>query len=161
MHPALVFIGNSRRYAFRTAALGGERSGVSEDEWRAGARTTLQKFEDARIPVTVIRDVPAPAFDVPVCLSRAAWSRIWSRAACNYRDTVVSPSTRAETVAAQEFSVARILDLNGVICPARECNPEIRKLVTFRDGSHITASFSRSLAPYFEANLDSRLTESK
>jgi peptidoglycan/LPS O-acetylase OafA/YrhL len=157
MHPSLVFIGSSRRYAFRTAARRGARSGVSEDEWLAGARTTLRKFQEAGIPVSVIRDVPAPAFDMSVCLSRAAWSRIWNRASCNYRDTVVSPPTRAETTAAQEFSGSGILDLNGVICPARECNPEIGKLVTFRDGSHITASFSRSLAPYFEANIDSRL----
>jgi hypothetical protein len=160
MHPSLVFLGSSRRYAFRTAARGGVRSGVSEDEWLAGARATLQKFQEAGIPVTVIRDVPAPGFEIPVCLSRAAWSRIWSRASCNYRDTVVSPPTRAERVAAQVFSVARILDLNGVICPARECNPEIGKFITFRDGSHITASFSRSLAPYFEAGLDSRLARS-
>jgi hypothetical protein len=161
VHPSLVFIASSRRYAFRSAERGGARSGVSADEWRAGMRATLQQFEDSGVPVTVIRDVPAPGFDVPVCLSRAAWSRIWSRASCNYRDTVVSAVTLAEAQAARGFAVARILDLNGVICPARLCNPEIAGLVTFRDASHITASFSRSLSSYFEAHLDSRLGGSK
>jgi hypothetical protein len=122
-------------------------------------RATLQQFEDSGIPVTVIRDVPAPAFDIPVCLSRAAWSPIWSRAACMYRDTAVSAITRAEDEASRGFPVVRILDLNGVICPARLCNPEIGRFVTFRDNSHITASFSRSLAPYFQQHIASRLAQ--
>jgi hypothetical protein len=157
LHPSLVFISSSEGFVAR----GRGNRGVPLDKWRAGMRATLQPFEHAGIPVTLIRDAPVPWFDVPVCLSRRASSRIWSGASCTYSMNGVQAGTLAEEEAARGFSVVRSLDLGDAICPTSICKTEIGGLVVYRDSNHFTATFSRSLAPYFEAHLDSRLGDSK
>jgi hypothetical protein len=161
MHPSLVLISSSEGFVSRSAR-GRTSRGISLDAWRAGMRATLQPFDDARIPVTLIRDAPPPWFDVPVCLSRrASSSRIWSRATCTYSTNGVPAGTLANEEAASGFALVRSLDLGEAICPTSICKTEIGGLVVYRDSNHFTATFSRSLAPYFEAHLDSRLGASK
>jgi hypothetical protein len=160
LHPSLVFVSSSERFVARPNPDGRLSQGIPVDKWRAGMRATLKPFDDARIPVTLIRDQPAPWFDVPICLSRAASSRIWSRAACTYPLDSIPAGTRAEQDVVRGLAGARILDLTQALCPGGICKPEIGGLVVYRDSNHFTASFSRSLAPYFEAHLDSRSGDS-
>ena len=161
LHPSLIFISSSERFVARPSASGRAGRGLTVEKWREGMRATLQQFDDAHIPVTVIRDAPAPWFDVPVCLSRSASSRMWNRSSCTYPLDSIPAATQAEEDAARGLAAVRFLDLTDALCPGSICKPEIAGLVVYRDSNHLTASFSRSLAPYFEGNLDSRSGESK
>ncbi|GAB3996067.1 hypothetical protein GCM10029992_15030 [Glycomyces albus] len=46
-------------------------------------------------------------------------------------------------------------DLTPYVCPDAQCPPVIGNVLTYRDASHLTATFSASLAPFIaDAVLD-------
>ena len=48
-----------------------------------------------------------------------------------------------------------VLDLNDLICEPAVCSPVVGNVLVYWDGSHIGATFMRTLAP----ELDARLAE--
>ena len=51
------------------------------------------------------------------------------------------------------FRRVKILDVNNHICPSETCSAVLDGRIVMRDDDHLTASFARSLAPYFETIL--------
>jgi hypothetical protein len=103
----------------------------------------------------LLRDTPAPGFDVPACLARAAWNPAFSRP-CTF-DRVTSLNAlafKAETRAASGLDNVVIEDLSGTLCETAICNPTIEGLVVYRDNSHLTTEFATTLAPRLATRLD-------
>jgi peptidoglycan/LPS O-acetylase OafA/YrhL len=110
----------------------------------------------ARLPgrTMLIVDTPYAKIDVPGCLS-AHQSDI---------DACAIPTGTAfldhlgdvEAVAAKA-SGAGLIDLTARVCVGRPCPVVVNGMIVFRDHSHLTATFSRSLAPALGAAIKRQL----
>ncbi len=99
----------------------------------------------------VIADVPYPKLDVPACLSKNLRDIRPCAVPSYYRAAGGSPGR--ERVAAR-LSDGAFLDFGDVICTARGACPVVnRDRIIFRDTHHMTATFSRWLAPAMERAL--------
>jgi hypothetical protein len=105
--------------------------------------------------LVLLRDTPMLAESAPACLSRAAWLGQDRETACRF-SPVRAPSQIAEQIAVQEFArsgTAQVVDMGSAICPQESCGDERGGLVLFRDNNHLTATFSRSLAPELNGRI--------
>jgi hypothetical protein len=100
----------------------------------------------------VIADVPYPGQDVPSCLSKNL--RDVRECAVPSWNRVSGGSPARERIAAKAVKGA-FLDFGGVICgEATGSCPVVRGgKIVFRDDHHLTATFSRWLAPSMERAL--------
>src|SRR5215218_2827082 len=120
---------------------------VTPAMWERGLRRTYARLTAAGIRTIVIRDVPRTGFDVPACLSRSA-ARLPFSGACTYDRTA---SLSASAVAAQDAALrglpVRLIDMNDQLCDTPRCGVVRNGVIVFTDDNHLTASFSRSIAP--------------
>lgn len=117
--------------------------------YTAGYRTVLERFRSAGIPVLVLRDTPAPRDLVPTCLAE----REDDYAACDgkrARWLPADPVVAAVADLPRGGSPVRLADLTDHICDGAVCHAVTGGVVTYFDGSHLTATFAHSLAPYLE-----------
>ena len=106
----------------------------------------------ARIPgrVAILVDTPYAGRDVPACLSQHSSS---VEACAIPRSVAFSDHLGAlESMAAKAAGAARI-DLTKRICVGDPCSVVVNDRIVFRDIGHLTATFSRSLAPALDAAL--------
>jgi peptidoglycan/LPS O-acetylase OafA/YrhL len=120
---------------------------VTAEQWESGLRRTYSRIAAAGLPLIVIRGTPRTWFNVPSCLSRRAAGLPWSPA-CEYdRERSLSPSAVAAQDRAAEGLDVRFVDMNDVICATKRCDVVRKGVIVFTDDNHLTASFSRSVAP--------------
>ena len=111
-------------------------------------RSTLETITDADVPVLVLRDTPASmdqANDTPTCLGLnpdnpaacAGSPDEWIR-----QDPLTTAAERSDS------DLVHHLDLNDYLCSPDSCPPIIGGVVTYADFNHMSATFSRTLAPY-------------
>jgi len=120
---------------------------VTPEMWRRGLRRTYERLVAAGIPVIAIRDVPRTGFDAPACLSRRAAALPFARE-CVYarRSSLVPRAIEAQDAAARGLPV-HVIDMNDQVCATARCPVVQRGVIVFTDDNHLTASFSRSVAP--------------
>ena len=131
---------------------------------RAGAADRFaDRLARAAGEVVVIRDVPRPGFDAPVCASRSAWGAPGA-SGCSFEHRV---DDGADVYALQSAAVGqrtnvRVVDLNAWVCPKQTCGT-VRgdTAMVWRDDHHLTAGFSESLAPALGAQLLGELAETQ
>ena len=121
-----------------------------------GLVTLVHKIAAAGIPVAAIKHTPFPGKDIPLCLSTLA-ARGGGQAdvgKCGY-DARKALTDGWIGLAAQRHPQLRLLTFDDAFCRADDgtCPPIIGNVVVLRDTSHMTASFSRSLAPALRRRL--------
>jgi hypothetical protein len=106
-----------------------------------------------RIPgrVAVIVDTPDAGRDIPACLSRHVAD---VRDCAIARATALSKDLGAIERAATETTRDDLIDLTDRICRDDPCPVVVDGMIVFRDLRHLTATFSRSLAPDLGRRLD-------
>lgn len=110
----------------------------------AGFQQSWSTLAAAGMPVAVIKDTPLPNIDVPACVAE----NTDSLTACAVpRSEAEANLGAAQLAAAAELPDVTMLDLNDRICPADQCAAVIGGVIVYRDVSHLTATYSRSLAP--------------
>jgi peptidoglycan/LPS O-acetylase OafA/YrhL len=152
LRPELVILASSSRHP-------GAEGNLIEDTrvWEQGARDTFAALARQGAKVRFIRDTPHADYDVPGCLAQAEWD---GRTHCPapVSAAALSPDIyAAEARAAQDFGHVKFLDLSDRMCGPDRCNVEAGGQIIYRDGDHLTASYSRSLA----AVLFQRLRDSE
>jgi hypothetical protein len=145
MRPDAVVLSSWDHYL----AVDGARSRwqVSADEWRIGLRRTYARLAEAGIRTIVIRDVPRTWFDVPACLSRRAAALPLARDCVYEREESLSPAAISAQNDALRGLPVQLVDMNDQICSMTRCVVVRNGAVVFTDDNHLTATFSRSLAP--------------
>ena len=144
-HPQdLVIIANSRGY--RVVDARGRRLAkpAAHDAWRKGLARTLDAMPDG-VRLLVLGDAPNPGRPVASCLARhsadmSACQRSRARSSGSLRD--------AAERAAAEANGAMFRSPAGVVCPYDPCPLVVGKVLLWRDRSHLTATFTRQLAPF-------------
>jgi peptidoglycan/LPS O-acetylase OafA/YrhL len=117
-------------------------------EMEAGYVASLTRIHRAGLRTVVIRDTPASASDVPGCVSEDL-QHLESCAFARVRDRTREFDARAAKAAPD----THLIDINPEICPADLCRAVIGNALVYRDKSHLTATFARTLAPAIEHDL--------
>jgi hypothetical protein len=116
---------------------------------------TWSAFAARGIRVIVTGDVPGmrPQSD-PECvaMSSAGYDP------CALPRASVVHGNLMTTLAQQHPHLARFISLTHYFCDAKKCHALIGGVVVYFDSHHMTATFSRSLAPYLGADLQAVLT---
>ncbi|WP_420128640.1 acyltransferase family protein [Longimicrobium sp.] len=146
LRPAAVVVASTHTYVGESESGG---PGVEPGVWRAGVRQTVATLAASGTQVLVMRDNPRAGFDVPLCLSRAAWRNRDPVAECSFPR---STPLRRQVAALEQEAVAGVrhasfVDLTPAICTGSTCPPMRGGIVVFRDASHLTRAFSEYLAP--------------
>lgn len=150
LQPVAVVLASSNRY------------GVSPAAWETGTHATLDALSASGVRALVLlRDTPTPGFDVPVCLARAAHRGQDPAEVCSFDFGATRASgeaiAAAERRAVADVPASRAADLAASVCPRPRCAVEVDGQVRFSDASHLSATFSASLAGAIGAALEPAL----
>lgn len=102
-----------------------------------------QPLLDAGIPVAVLADTPVPGIDIPECASVNPESL--TECATPRSDALENATADLER-AVRLAQGPTMIDLTDLICPQDRCAAVVGNVLVYRDSSHLTASYSRTLA---------------
>lgn len=114
----------------------------------AGYVETLERIDRAGLRTAVIRDTPVSASDVPSCVSED----LQDLGSCAFRRDR-DRDKEFDVRAARAAPGAHLIDLTAEICPDDLCRAVIGNALVYRDKSHLTATFARTLSPWIETGL--------
>lgn len=141
-HPDLVIVATAHRGVFPMAH---DQANV-----KAEGAAMARAIEMVKAPVAVLVDNPRTDVDIPACLS----SHATDIHQCAIPRSVAFPPEfgQLERIAATA-SGATLVDIISSICPSTPCPVVRNKMILYRDGHHLTATFVRSLANTFDDAL--------
>jgi hypothetical protein len=112
-----------------------------EDEWRALPASVTK--------VLVIRDNPSVRLDTNACVERAMAARKPAGPACALpRREALDPDPAAAAARRLRSPRYAVLDLTPFFCDARRCEPVIGGVLVYKDTTHLTGLYARTLGPY-------------
>jgi hypothetical protein len=158
MHPTAVVLSSFDHYVDRNGRAADWQ--ISADQWGTGLRRTYTTLARAGINTLAIRGTPNAGFDVPSCLSRRASGAPFSDTPCTYQldQSLVPSAVAAQNAAARGVPTLAFVDMNDRICGRSVCPVVQRGAIVFRDGNHLTATFSRNEAPVLGQRIDAALS---
>lgn len=111
----------------------------------------LNQFKalDGVTNVFAVRDTPRPDFEVPACLERHA-DDIDD---CSFYETRNIRFDQPLKVPSDIPDNVFLADFNNYICGPEKCDPVVGNLIVYRDKHHLTAQYSKTLAPYLKKEL--------
>ena len=129
--------------------------GINAEEWRAGMHRTLVELRSSGAFVVILRDTPMPGFDVPSCLSRAAWRGKDIMSSCTFdrRRSLEADVFNIEQRVAETIDHVSVIDLSDLLCVGLTCQVYSGGRVA-RDAHHLTTAVSASLAPALLEKID-------
>lgn len=130
----------------------------SYDGWYDGYRSYAKRWLDSGARLLVIRDNPFPQSTVPNIPDCVA-EHTDDLAACSApREDWEIPDPLADAVRDLDTPAASVADLTDYFCDDT-CYPVIGGALAYFDSSHISATYSRTLAPYLEPSLVAALEQ--
>lgn len=146
--PDLVVTGSVTAYRVME---NGERLGGDEGEkaLEEGYVSTLERLRGTGAKIAVMKDVPHPDKDIPECVSRSL-DRL-EECAFPKDEGLDFPPVDERT--AQKVEGARLVDPTPVVCPGERCPAVIGDALVYRNGSHLTPTYVRSLTPWLDEQL--------
>jgi peptidoglycan/LPS O-acetylase OafA/YrhL len=140
LHPDLVVMSNR-------ISVGAEGSTVeaSQQRYAAGYRAVLDAWRSAGVHTLVLRDTPAPGFAVPDCVAQ---KKDAYRDCDGTRGTWLPAAPEEAVVAALDSPLVTFVDLTDHICGPQVCSAVTGGVLTYFDGSHLTATYATTLARY-------------
>jgi peptidoglycan/LPS O-acetylase OafA/YrhL len=117
-------------------------------EMEAGYVSTLTRIHRAGLRTVVIQDTPVSTSYVPGCVSE----RLQHLESCAF-PLVRDKATEFDARAAKVAPGSHLIDLTAKICPDDLCRAVIGNALVYRDKSHLTATYARTLAPSIERGL--------
>ena len=114
-----------------------------------GYLATLDRFDRAGLRTAVLKDPPKAGTDVPSCVSR----QLQNLPACSFQ-RIRDEGDEFDARAAERAPGAHLVDVTSEICPGEICRAVIGNALVYRDRSHLSATFARTLAPGIERGLE-------
>ncbi|MFC0002643.1 acyltransferase family protein [Micromonospora siamensis] len=146
LRPELVVVASSVTY--------GPAPDQSEEEWTRGWDegwgTTFSRISQAADRVALIGETPVLPIGVQDCLAENPTQV--ARCARPKADVLSSPELRATERRQADRLGVQVVDPVPWLCPAR-CAPLVGNVLVYHDTNHLTATFSRLLAPLLTREL--------
>ncbi|PJJ58142.1 peptidoglycan/LPS O-acetylase OafA/YrhL [Mumia flava] len=131
--------------------------GDTAEDFRAGYRDVLARWDAAELDVVALADTPFPAPTtgaVPECVAL----HTDDLDACSGERADWLPPDPVEQAAADVGGRnVTYADLNDHVCGPRRCESVVGGVIVYFDGSHLTATYARTIAPYLGPVLDGSL----
>jgi hypothetical protein len=114
-----------------------------------GYASTLRKLRGTGARVALIEDVPHPNKNIPECVSRSL----------DHLERCATPRSKAldypkvNTRVAKQVEGVSLIDPTPVVCPEKTCPAVIGDVLVYRNGSHLTATYVRTLTPWLDKQL--------
>ncbi|WP_296665022.1 acyltransferase family protein [Demequina sp.] len=104
-------------------------------------------------PVIAVTDVPLFPEDTPDCVARNGAE---AAVECAEPADVAIPARESVVIAASRMDAGvTVIDLaRDIYCPGAACAPVVGGVAMFTDGSHLTATYVRTLTPYLGTRLE-------
>jgi hypothetical protein len=115
----------------------------------AGYASTLEKLRSTGAPVALIEDVPHPNKNIPQCVSRS----LEHLQECATPRSKALAYPRVNARAAAEVEGTKLIDPTSEVCLKKTCPAVIGDALVYRNGSHLTATYVRTLAPWLAERL--------
>ena len=116
--------------------------------------SSLGRLADAGKQVIVIRSTPEPQKNIPDCIAR----HLDEYDPCAQKRSVIEiPETDDTVVTAARALDAPVIDVNDSLCGPTLCHWVVGGLIVYFDNSHLSSSFSRTLAPTLGEQLERAL----
>jgi hypothetical protein len=125
------------------------RGDAGEEAMVDGYVSTLEKLRTTGAPVVLIEDVPHPDKNVPECVSRSL----------DHLERCAFPKNKAlgfppvNSLAAARVEGVQLIDPTPMVCPEMKCPSVIGDALVYRNGSHLTATYVRTLTPWLGKQL--------
>lgn len=149
--PDLILISNSRWYFTWVNS-----QATVDFEGNAMGREIQKLPPQSR--VAIIKDVPLPTFLVPDCLSSHLSD--WRRCAYARAKGLGYAQAGKREAIASSMSGADLIDLEQAVCPGKgACQVVVNGMIAWRDEHHMTATFSRSIAPALDVQIAALLAD--
>jgi len=126
--------------------LEGDENGRARE---AAFTRTLRRLAESSERVVVIGDVPHAPFDVSDCVSE----NLDSLDECAFRIDERRNTDAFDRRAARRVAGVKLVEITDVLCAKGICRAVIGNAVTYRGSNHLTATFSRTLAPVLRKKL--------
>ena len=146
--PDVVFTSQGRREAL---SADGSDSTDGAGALIDGLKESWSTLNEAGIDVVVFQDTPSPGMQVYECVSE----NLEDLTACTYPQPDGERRSAADVLhaAAKGMAGVEFVDLNDAICPTLQCSPVIGNVLVYRQGSHLTATYVKTLRPIIEQRL--------
>lgn len=147
--PTMVITAQSSKGVFVDGQL--RYDPVGRSVLAAGLRRYYEALTGAGIPVLVIQDSPAPQVDIPDCVA-ANQDKL---TACAADRAVMLPDDHGsdQMEAVRGLDNVRVADVNDAICPTDKCAAVIGNVLLYRDNSHLTGTYVRTLTPFLQKRV--------
>jgi len=130
-----------------------QQYGMERAEGYAKAWTSLL---DAGVPVVAFDETPQPNnVDLPGCATR----QFSDPSHCSTHPIPIDQWDERIALAHSIEPRAGLIDANAYVCPERTCHAELGNVLVFRDTTHLTSEYSRSLAWLVDADLRNHVPE--
>lgn len=124
----------------------------------AGLADAWQQAAGDELPVIAIRDNPIPRRDVVVCVSRMSGPTDGS---CDQPRSAALEQTDSSEEAMRAFTAGgghgAVIDLTKYYCTDTTCPAVIGGVMVYRDTSHVTDTWARTLVPYLDRGMQRAL----
>lgn len=137
-----VVLTTARRDPAESAATSQRRVAATETVWR--------QAQDAGTRVVVVRDNPTITQGALDCVTQAPAGADTSSCAVSESDGFAGTD---DLVTAAQGTGADVIDLASFFCRDDTCPIVVGNVIVYRDQHHITATFSKTLAPYLVERL--------
>ncbi len=140
-----------------------DQDGVLHDEFPAElVRAPMQQLADAGKRVTVLRAVPTTGgvhlgprllnleASAPDCIARAGEV---DDPCAGPRDERLTPDRLVDAATSLQDGRIQVVDLTDAFCDEQTCHELVGGVIVYFDGSHLTATFSRTLGRHITAQL--------
>ena len=125
----------------------------------AGYSSYLQKWSAARTNVLILRDSPFPGRtvqSVPDCLAQHPTDQTACAGTPDSWRWIDPLFVAATSLGLPGMST---LDVTSFFCTPTVCPAVIGSVVTYFDGSHMTATYARSVAPFLDVEIEAALSQ--
>lgn len=136
-----------------SAAIFSPREGDFTDRWVAGVEQTTKRMVATGVPVVTIADTPYPKQDIPSCLAENV--RKVQDCTLSPEEAYSDPERRRRSEAAAVDAGSQIIDPRSWFCSETECSVIVGNVPLYSDNSHMTATYSRTLATVLGDELPS------
>ncbi|MCU1404488.1 MAG: hypothetical protein JWQ43_791, partial [Glaciihabitans sp.] len=127
----------------------GVHQGKLEADWTEGISALLDRLPSSS-QVIMLADTPEFASSPVLCLA----SHLGDAGACAVsRDAALNPAIRNAQLSAAASHGDAVIDLTDYFCNATDCPAIIGSTLVYSDEHHVTATFSRTLAPVLQDAL--------
>ena len=152
--PDVVVVSAGGQYQLVEDGVPLEREESREPVARAMA-ATWQALEEEGVEVLALLDTPWLGIDAPECVSEHLADL--SGCAVPRAEAMERSGEAILRAAAARVPAADLLDLTDFVCPREACLPVVGGVLTHSDAHHLTATYSRTLAPRIARPLMSLL----